>query len=258
MHLTQIAQAAKKVTYVSWPTAGTASSIAAIVSQPVWLNDVVVNSAWSAIAVGTASFAVWVGAITWPQAAGTTHRVATSADLPRLSKLAQRYFGKKITGIDRLRQWMERNPRVIELVTRARAFGLRDLVTIDGYYCALPLNDKAGRDVMTGARSVNEVMPEEICRPNEVPFAIYVGAIACGTGAGKAVALQGLVRLVESMAHRQRNVVVLARPVTADGMRLVGDFGLQPAQHHPDSPNPMGWVHTAKLSSILKHLKDRR
>lgn len=248
MDTSKITKAIKQLALGSISSAGTTASIASVVDIPM-VKEVLVHAAWASLGLGLAASAAWMVARSWPPQAITSPDVATERDLPQIHKMAMKQFGPKVTTVDLMRQWMKRNPNIFEIVTRVRHAGRHRLSTVDGYYCAVPVTEKAAHDLIAETRGINDILPEEVCRPSEAPYAVYVGAIACGTDVGKQMALQGLRRMVKRFARNRADMLILTRPITDDGLRLVAAFGFQPVRTAAD--NPMGVLHVVKARALF-------
>lgn len=241
---------AKHVCLKSGSLSAVLASVQATVTNEI-ANVVLLNGAWISGGVALASSAVWLGVKVLDRrlAAVPGTSSAEEADFPVIREIAVQFFGEKVSSLERMKQWASIHPGVFNLVTTEKRDGARKVVDIDGYYCALPLTEGAAEEVAAERRGVSDVNAQEICPPGAVPAAIYVGAVVAKSESTKGVALQSLLTLVKGMAKNRRDVKILARPVTPEGLRLVRAFGLLPVRAGIE--DPMGALHAGRLEQLM-------
>jgi hypothetical protein len=165
-----------------------------------------------------------------------------------------KWFGKKVSGLERMKQWHAAYPGVIAKVVSEKQYGSRRIIDLIGYYCALPISEATAQDILAGRRGITDVGAHELCRPGDVPHTIYIGAIATCVEASGGVALRGLLSAIKLMGKRRQNVQIIVRPITADGLALVEKFGLKPFGPAEQS---MGTLHTGRLGQLATHRRQR-
>jgi hypothetical protein len=249
MGLHQVLTIAKRLCVNAGSVSAVFASVQSSVSHET-LQAVLLNGAWVSGGVACAAGAVWgaTKVLASRQTAVPANRNAEEIDFAVIRKLAVSFFGERVSSLERMRQWAARNPGVFSVVTTELRKGARKIVKIEGYFCALPLSAAAAADVLAERCGVNDLDAVALCAPGTVPSAVYVGAVASKNEATKGAALQGLRALVKSMAKGRQNVMVLARPVTNDGLRLVQAFGLQPVRS--EVGDPVGALHAGRLGQL--------
>ncbi len=228
--------------------AGTASTSTALAElhhvAPLWAQSPMHAACWgfgaiAALAATSWGLAHWIGKRPKPIC---EVEIARDEDFTELRKLAIEFFGDKVTSLERMRIWASQRKDLfycVKLVYR-EAHVRRD--TLEGYYCLLPLTSRAVTGLRSQRITINDLDAGDIAPSLAKTAAIYVGAIAAKSAVGRSVALNSLRTSLHKLAGERRQMLVITRPVTADGMRLVKYFGLKPAHFSSDEP-ALGALH---------------
>lgn len=257
MGLNNVVMIAKKVFFNSASLSAFCATTQAV-APTAPLQTVLVGGAWGSGGLALAAGTVWVAATAWERRSGGVPRAgqAEELDLVEIRRLAVRFFGAKVSSLDRMKMWASRHPGIFSVVTNERRNGSRKVVDIDGYFCALPLTKKGADELLAERCGINDLDADAICTPGAVPNAVYVGAVASRDDTCKGAALQGLRSLVNRMAKSRSDVLVLARPVTPDGLRLARYFGLQPVRTEVE--DPLGVLHSGRLGQLALSSRRRK
>lgn len=251
MDSSQVKKFAKRAVAHGAGWCATFASVQTVVSHPTLNAALLAGAAFAAAACVAGALAY---AAVWAQSRRprTEYRAqpVQPADLEHVYRLGVKWFGKKVSGLERMKQWHAAYPGVIAKVVAERHYGARRVTDLVGYYCALPISESAANDILAGRRGITDVGAHELSPRGEVPSAIYIGAIATGVEASGAAALRGLLAAIRLMGKRRQNVQIITRPVTADGLALVEKFGMKVVG--PAGP-AIGSLYTGRLGQLATH-----
>jgi hypothetical protein len=239
---------AKRVAAAAAATSTSLASLTAVLPQG-WPHAAATFCAWSAgavaVAAGTASLVIDYldqhPVVTFAEAAQRT-------DLSAVRELAVRCFGQKVSSMSKMVEWHKRNPNVFTTVTSQTHRAKTTLTELTGYFCTVPLSDGATMDLMAERKGINDVDAGEVCSSTTAPAGVYIGAIVVDNPQCRRAALLALHSRVKNIARNRKETLIMTRPVTKDGLRLVKALGLRPVRG--DADDAMGVLHAARLSEI--------
>jgi len=235
--------------------AATLASMQPLVTYPLANTCMVVGAAVGAATCVAGAIAYTTAWMISRQPRTEYHALAAQVvDLAYVHRLGVKWFGKKVSSLERMKQWHAAYPGVIAKVVSERQYGSRRITDLIGYYCALPLSEATAQDILAGRRGITDVGAHELCGPGDVPHTIYIGAIATRIDASGGAALRGLLSTIKLMGKRRQNVQIIARPITADGLALVEKFGLKPVGPAGQS---MGTLHSGRLGQLSGYRRQR-
>lgn len=240
----------KRIAITSASSTAGLASVSAIAPAGLIQETLVVAAAVASVtsALATAAWALKTYQATRHSSQVNRIDLAQEADLPALRKIAVKYFGDKVTAVSRMKEWHTQNPSVFSMVTTETRRGRRKTIDLDGYFCVVPLRAAAAADIAAERKGINDLGADEVCTPSETPSGVYVGAVAASDKATRSAALQGLLGEVKRMARSRRDTLIMTRPVTHDGLRLVRAFGFQPVRTGLDDLT--GILHVARLGDL--------
>lgn len=156
-------------------------------------------------------------------------RPARGEELRVINELATKLFGQGVSNLQLMHDWWKVNPNVfwvLHRITSAPGYRNQELV---GYFCVLPVND-ATRDQLREERITGATIPAAgIVPPAGHKGTVYIGAIAGTDRSSKASILLSLSTYLESLAALN-GLLLLARPVTDDGLRIAQQYEMEPVQ----------------------------
>lgn len=148
-------------------------------------------------------------------------------DLNFIHELAISFFGEPVSDLGLMREWWSVNENVfwvLRRVTTAQAFKNEEIVA---YFSVIPVTPQAASLLRDGTITGASIPSSAIVPADQSYDAVYIGAVAGKYTLSKALVILSLTTYLESTA-RSRSIEVLARPVTADGLRVVEDYGMTP------------------------------
>jgi pimeloyl-ACP methyl ester carboxylesterase len=152
----------------------------------------------------------------------------SSADLVLIHELAVSLFGSDVSGIELMRAWWHRNPSVFWLLRRVtRAPGTRTEQVV-GFFCLIPTSKSTAAEIRSGAIKGATLSPNLVLAQSESIEALYIGGIAGVDPHAKADIMLALTTHLYSLERDPRGIIVLARPVTSIGLRIVRDYEMEP------------------------------
>ena len=154
-------------------------------------------------------------------------RLATESDVQEAFELASRYFDSDPSTMARIREWLRADARVLWIVRRRTPGPYAGSSRLVGYYCVLPLRADAVQRMRSGALTAATLDSGDLAPSREEPAAFYIGAVAAADRVAAGTALGALQQFLRDSTPR-RGLLVLTRPITEDGLRLVSHAGMQP------------------------------
>ena len=156
-------------------------------------------------------------------------RPAQFDDLGRINKMAANLFGGgNISDLTRMQDWWNNNNEVFWVVRRTATSFETCNEEITGYFCTLPITPEVAesvrREKMTGA----EIPVEGIVSFERPCQFVYVGAVGARDSRARASVVTNLTTHLYTLA-RTGPLTILARPISADGLRVAEDFEMHPS-----------------------------
>jgi len=154
-------------------------------------------------------------------------RYASPDEIDAVHKFAVKHIGGGIAPVNKLRSWLQVNPRVFKVLEGLRKAQHQSTTTIKGYYSIRPITAAATKLLETGKINGAELLPSHIVPQNRRPAAIYIGGVA----ALGMIARGFLLALVgeEVDYYRARGVkIIYTRPLTKRGEVLATQKGFHP------------------------------
>jgi hypothetical protein len=149
---------------------------------------------------------------------------AEASDLGGLQTLYARYFGADVPEVSLMRAWLEKCASTFTIVQRVRQeTGLATRQELVGSFKLVPLTRSGVRAVETGQVTGTSIRLEHIARDGVRPSAYYVGDVVATTRFARGVVMAHLNAAISTAAKGQ--VAVYARPLTADGLRIMTKHG---------------------------------
>jgi pimeloyl-ACP methyl ester carboxylesterase len=147
-------------------------------------------------------------------------RPAVLADYASMNQLSLQLFGAD-TPEDALEGFLKVDPRSFGVVRHLKSNALK------GYWCVLPLLPEIAVRIKQGTATAADIREQVIAGPRDQVGAIYVGAIAATDNVSKGLVMREIASRLESI-RCNRNIEILARAATLDGLRLIEEHGLAP------------------------------
>jgi hypothetical protein len=149
-------------------------------------------------------------------------------DLPFIYRMAYEQFGNEVSSLSTMRSWYAKNPEifiVLHRIGRRRYGESREIV---GYLCTIPLSQRGLSKILSG-EYIRNLLKQDIQSPKRQCAAIYIGAIVGLSYKAKGNILLVATREIETYLHH-RTRMILTRPITHDGLRIVLKHGFVPVQ----------------------------
>lgn len=157
---------------------------------------------------------------------------ARRTDLPRLHMLYSSHFGRDVPSVERMRLWLARCATIFTLIHRVRRNeGLSELT---GTFKFIPLTVAGVRDLELGRVTGSTFRPEHVCSCRERAAGCYVGDVVATTWFGRGVVMANLRDACSDAVGR--GLVIFARPLTGDGLRLMIRYGFIQVSDGRSSP----------------------
>lgn len=156
------------------------------------------------------------------------HICASADDLPELFSDFKKVFGNDIAPIDEMKTWWSRNDNIAWRIIRSTTGGKREDV---GFFELIPLTGPAVKKIEAGQLDGRTMTVNYIASRGKKTSAYYVGSIAA-VKPSKIFRFSTMFVFLEHLRHRstRSEIVLYARPVTSDGLRLVRDYKFQKLQ----------------------------
>jgi pimeloyl-ACP methyl ester carboxylesterase len=168
-------------------------------------------------------------------------------DFKTMHEIALSLFGPAISDIARMCDWRRKNRRIFSVVKRVSVAPRKRDESIVGYFCVMPLRadaiEKLRCEEITGA----EIEPQFILPDNKEPDGLYIGGVAGVDKHSRGSVLHFLLEHLRAF-KKGRPLRVLARPVTPSGLRIVEQYGMQPA----DGIGGLNHIYDADISALKK------
>ena len=148
-------------------------------------------------------------------------RYADPSDLPGLHDLYRRYFSD-VAATEVMATWQRRCRdafTIVQRISRESAWSSR-LQTV-GSFKLLPLNCDGVKAIESGEATGSTLRPEHICSKGERPAAFYLGDVV-GRGLARGVVVG---QLIATRSRLPNGTLIYARPLTADGCRIMTSEG---------------------------------
>jgi hypothetical protein len=161
--------------------------------------------------------------------------IARAEDLPLIYRMAYEQFGNEVSSLSTMIGWHAKNPEIFIVLHRIRRRRYGETREIVGYLCTIPLTQRGLNKILSGEYSRN-LLNQDIQSPKRRCAAIYIGAIVGLSHTAKGNILLVATREIES-SLRNRTPMILARPITQDGLRIVLKNGFVPTKKRVE-PDP--------------------
>jgi hypothetical protein len=149
---------------------------------------------------------------------------ANADDLRGLHALYSRYFGADVPSIELMNQWLNRCKSAFTLLhSVTQDSGLITAQQLVGSFKLLPLTAEGVKALDLGQVTGSTFRPEHICSDRRRPAAYYLGDVVATTRFARAVILAQLNAACAQVTNR--NISIYARPLTADGRRIMTKYG---------------------------------
>jgi hypothetical protein len=149
---------------------------------------------------------------------------ARPSDLPGLYALYTRYFGSDVPDIQLMRTWVEKCPSAFTIVQKVvEDAGLQTRQELVGSFKLLPLTARGVRAIDLGQATGSTFGPEHISGSRSRPAGFYVGDVVATTRFARGVVMAQLNAAVSPAVRGA--VIVYARPLTRDGLRVMTKHG---------------------------------
>jgi len=155
-------------------------------------------------------------------------RPARLEDLRTINELATRLFGQDVSSLESMRAWREKNQDVFWILRRITSSpgGYRNEEVV-GYFCVIPIGHEAKVQLRNGQMKISDLPSDSVLESHKPADAVYVGGIAGTDLHSKANILIALTTHLQDLA-KSRNLEILTRPVTEDGLRVVENHEMTP------------------------------
>jgi hypothetical protein len=154
---------------------------------------------------------------------------AKPEDVSNIREMAIRFFGEGVTPEQVLSEFAAIGG-VFKVVKRVISTEREKRERFSGYFCVIPLSNRALASLLAGQLRGNELSVEHLPSDHELIAALYIGAVAARDHYSRAVVLEALrlnIRYALAFGVRQ----VLTRPLTSDGLRIVKKHSFQPVRN---------------------------
>jgi hypothetical protein len=149
---------------------------------------------------------------------------ASRGDLPELRDLYMSKFGDDVPSLMQMRKWHKQNPHVFMKISDHELFsGRRKIVA-----SVKMVPNRAEAIALLDAEEVSGTtfLESHIARGRRVPAAWYIGdLVSTSSRSARAITEELVLYLAD---HLSDETLIYARPLTAQGMKLVQKFGFKP------------------------------
>ena len=149
---------------------------------------------------------------------------ARTQDLPQLHALYESYFGADTPAAALMRKWLKKAPAALTIVERvignSRKSETRELV---GSFKVLPLTRTGQQAIEMGKATGSTLEGGYIAGPRSRPAAYYVGDVVATTRVARGIVMAQLEFALPTKVDEP--VIVYARPLTPDGLRVMTKHG---------------------------------
>lgn len=160
---------------------------------------------------------------------------ARPQDLPRLHALYEEYFGNEAPKRELMREWLGKCPSALTIVQRlAGNSHLSERRELVGSFKVLPLTRKGQAAVETGKATGSTLGSELIAGPRSRPAGYYIGDVVATTQVARGVVMAHIESAIPTQIENE--VTLYARPLTADGLRVMRAHGFVLASDGESSP----------------------
>ena len=184
---------------------------------------------------------------------------ARPGDLAGLHALYSRYFGEDVPDVDLMRAWMAKCGSAFTIVQRVVGdSGLPTRQELVGSFKLLPLTAKGVRAIDLGQATGSTFRSEHISGSRSRPAGYYVGDVVATTRFARGVVMAQLNAAVSPAVRGA--VIVYARPLTKDGLRVMTKHGFVQVSDGKSAPQ-IGLackLHVGSQSEALVRRKPRR
>lgn len=170
---------------------------------------------------------------------------ARFAELKTIHELAVHLFGTDVSDLRSMREWSDVNRKIFWAIRRVTVGPGQRVEQIVGYFCVIPLNGDAAVKVKRGDIKGASITLHHIATSKETPAALYIGGIAGIDFASRGASLHYLAANIQNFSA-DKNLKVLTRPVTDDGLRIVEGYRMIPV----NGQGGLGEVYEAELGDI--------
>lgn len=170
---------------------------------------------------------------------------ARFAELRIIHELAVRLFGTDVSDLRSMREWWDVNRKIFWAIRRVTIGPGERVEKIVGYFCVIPLTGDATVKIRRGDIKGASISLHHIAASKDAPVALYIGGIAGIDFASRGAALHYLTSNIQNFGA-DKNIKVLTRPVTDDGLRIVEGYRMIPV----NGQGGLGEVYEAELSDI--------
>jgi hypothetical protein len=153
-------------------------------------------------------------------------RPAKATELQWLRDYSTSFFGETVTSLDLMRRWREKYSKVFTVLEEVSRSEGATHSTIHGYHCIVPLTIEAA--ALVGKEQIygTSILQEHVSPTIKDAAAVYIGGVAAKGRRARAAILADLYARIDDL--NDRRIPIYTRPVTEDGLRLVGDYPFVP------------------------------
>lgn len=151
---------------------------------------------------------------------------ASESDIASIRGIAIDFFGEEVTPEDILSQFAM--VEGVLGVVKIKIYTKDEVrVRISGYLCLMPITESTYQDLIAGRIKGSQINMNCIATHPRDAHALYIGAVAAKDYHARPIVMEAL-RLRVMYAAGQGARMLLTRPVTEDGLRLVHRYKFQP------------------------------
>lgn len=154
-------------------------------------------------------------------------RIARPDDAQVVSTYATKIFGPTVSGEADIEASIRHDPTTFHLVHKVVTTGLDRRERLIGYFCVLRLSSESTESLVRGALLGSQIEVRHLVAPATPASSIYVGAVAADGPRARAAVL-GELKAFLAQTIMEQPLPIYARPVSAEGLRVVQDNGFIP------------------------------
>jgi hypothetical protein len=204
-----------------------ALAVAAAYGQLGIRHNQAIRLIWTGMAVFAGGLVMVLLGTVWPTPRTGHHRVrvATKDDCEQVREFLVPYFGQIIPRVRDLQAMLDRNPTQCYMIEVPPPVSRETGWTLVGCFSILPLKTAAVRLLDKGDLEGRALTPEHIASKKGKPRALYIGTVVGADIAAKGFAIKVLKQEIKNLCEKHKIVKLFARPMTADGVRLMAKYG---------------------------------
>lgn len=181
-----------------------------------------------------------------------TYRPTRFDELSDLHQFASGFFEELVSDLQHMQEWWAANPEIFQVVERITRIEGRVQTDYVGYFCVLPVTIAAANDLRSGNILATTLAKSHIVARGDLVKAVYIGGVAGVDKASQGAALNFLQAHLHYLASGA-SLLLLARPVTEKGLKLVNGYSFQPVKAVTGSA--LGVVHENTLVGFNRQMR---